>query len=163
MTARTTTPSEPDFFEALALLHGHRCPMSIFGARLGLAARAALSAAPGQRLAARYLHQTCALDGIQLATRCTLGNGNLRVDPRGEHRLLLWVEGGAVGVEARLTAAALEQGRSYGSLRDRAAALPDGAPARRELEETMAQLLRSLEAAPEAELVAVHAGIPVEA
>ncbi|MBE0616989.1 MAG: formylmethanofuran dehydrogenase subunit E family protein [Proteobacteria bacterium] len=163
MTAHTTTPSEPEFFAALALLHGHRCPMSILGARLGLAARSALDAPAGQRLSALYRHQTCALDGIQLATHCTLGNGNLRVEHRGEHRLLLWVEGQSTGSESRLTLAALERGRSFAELRDRVAGLTAGAPDRRQAEATMAQLLRSLESAPEAELVAVRTGVPVEA
>ncbi len=162
MTVPTTTRSEAGFFEALAMLHGHRCPMSILGARLGLAARTALAPAPGERLEARYFHQTCALDGIQLATRCTLGNGNLRVEPRGEHRLLLWAEGQSAGAEAVLTPAALERGRSYTALREGAAGLPEGAPERREAAEAMERVLRGLETAPEHDLVAVRPGAPVE-
>lgn len=158
MTAPTTTPFEPGFFEVLARLHGHRCPMSILGARLGLAARAALGAAPGQRLTAVYLHQTCALDGIQLATGCTAGNGNLQVAPRGEHRLLLRREGEARGVEAELTELALARGRAYGALKTRAEAAPPGTPERDRGEAALETLLRELEAAPAAELVTVRPG-----
>lgn len=130
--------------------------MSILGARLGLAARTALGAAPGERLTAAYLHQTCALDGIQLATGCTPGNGNLRVDRRDEHRLLLRREGAALGVEAELTELALARGRAYGALRARAEAAPPGTPERDQGEEALETLLRELEAAPAAELVTVR-------
>jgi formylmethanofuran dehydrogenase subunit E len=130
--------------------------MSILGARLGLAARAALGAAPGERLTARYLHQTCALDGIQLATGCTAGNGNLQVDRRGEHRLLLFREGSTAGVEAELTAHALARGQAYGRLRAEAEAAPPGTPEGRRAEEALEELLGELEAAPAQELVSVR-------
>ncbi|MEW6487249.1 MAG: formylmethanofuran dehydrogenase subunit E family protein [Thermodesulfobacteriota bacterium] len=157
MTAPTTTPFEPGFFQALARLHGHRCPMSILGAHLGLAARAALGAGPGQRLTAVYRHQTCALDGIQLATGCTAGNGNLQVHRRGEHRLLLCREGSASGVEAELTEHALARGQAYGGLRAEAEAAPPGTPERLRADVALEDLLRELEAAPAEELVSVRA------
>lgn len=125
--------------------------MSILGARLGLAA---LESLPGDgRLSARFFHQTCALDGIQMATQCTAGNGNLQVRPQGQHRLVLNREGRAQGVEASLTAEALDRGRAFGSLREEAAALPSGSAERSAVEERMDGLLRALEAAPAATLV----------
>ncbi len=154
MTVPTTTPSEPDFFAALERLHGHRCPMSVLGGRLGSAALRRLAAPPGSRLAARYHHQTCALDGIQLATGCTLGNGNLEVHPAGQHRLSLRTEAGDRSVTLELTAAALERGRAYGELRRRAQALPPDSPERRAAETALEALLQALQCAPEAELVA---------
>jgi len=135
--------------------------MSVLGARLGLAAQAAL-AAPGRRLVARYGHQTCALDGIQLTTRCTLGNGNLRVEPRGEHRLLLWAEGGDSGVEAILTGEALDLGRRYGALRQRAEELVADREARRDVRRQMEALLQALEEMPTEHLVAVQTGVAVD-
>lgn len=153
MTAPTTTPSDTGFYLALARLHGHRCPMSILGARLGFAAAAALArrTTPGRR-SATYYHQTCALDGIQLATGCTPGNGTLAVVPRDEHRLILRGETGPAAT-ARLTLRALDLGRAYGALRAEADALPPGSPDHPALEARREELLRSLEEAPEGDLV----------
>ncbi len=157
MTAPITTPSDPGFFALLARLHGHRCPMSILGARLGWAALAALGerSAPG-RLAATYYHQTCALDGIQLATGCTPGNGNLTVLPEGEHRLVLRSDRGE-RVTARLTPRALDLGGAYGALGAEAAALPPQSPDRAALTARREALLRDLEGAPEGALVDLRA------
>lgn len=153
MTAPTTTRSDRSLYDDLARLHGHRCPMSILGARLGAAALDAV--AEGGRLQARFHHQTCALDGIQVTTHCTAGNGNLQARPQGQHRLLLWREGATAGVEASLTPGALERGKAYARLREEAASLPAGSEERKALEVRMENLLHALEAAPEAELVRV--------
>jgi len=161
MTALTTTPSEQELYATLARLHGHRCPMSVLGARLGLAAREAL-AAPERRLAARYAHQTCALDGIQMTTQCTLGNGNLRVDPAGEHRLLLWAQGDTWGVEATLTHGALERGRQYAELRRQVERLAAEDEAREAIQGEMEAVLRELREAPADELVSIRDRVPVE-
>lgn len=162
MTAPTTTPSEAtgpgrEFFTILERLHGHRCPMSILGARLGLAARAALGKLqPNEnRLRARYYHRNCALDGVQLATRCTLGNGNIEVLPAGEHRLELSIVGGGRHVEAELRTEALERGHRFAGLRTRAEDLPPESAARKTLEIQMTDILTALETAPEEELVGV--------
>lgn len=165
MTAPTTTPSEiggPDreFFIALERMHGHRCPMSILGARLGFAARAALgeTRGAGHRLSGRYHHRTCALDGIQLATQCTMGNGNLEVVPEGEHRLVLAAAGNPKQVEARLTDSALAHGRKYGRLREQLEELEQtlSAAVGVGVREQMAALLEVLESAPQEELVEVR-------
>lgn len=156
MTAPTTTRSEPGLYALLAALHGHRCPMSILGARLGLAARAALGPKGEGRLTGRFLHQTCALDGIQVATGCTPGNGNLVAEPRGEHCLVLRSAGGTA-VTARLTSGALDQGRAYAERRAALAVLtPDSAEGVR-LQAEMDALLQALETAPEADLVVLEA------
>ncbi|MBI5017009.1 MAG: formylmethanofuran dehydrogenase subunit E family protein [Deltaproteobacteria bacterium] len=157
MIAPTTTPSDPSFWQALLRLHGHRCPMSILGARLGLAALDVLGPErAGRRLSARYLHQTCALDGIQLATSCTLGNGNLQVEAKGEHRLLLWDPETREQARVRLTAEALEVGRRYAELRGRRDALAPGSQERAAGEARMEELLRELEEAPTPSLVATE-------
>ena len=162
MTAPTITPSEaagPDraLFAALERLHGHRCPMSILGMRMGWAARAALGvdADAWKRLRGRYHHRTCAVDGIQLATQCTAGNGNLEVLAEGDHRLVLTALDDGRRAEARPTVQALQRGRRYGELRARADELPPGSDAELALREQMDQLLDHLETAPQQELVAV--------
>lgn len=149
-----TDPSHlsPELFRFLERLHGHRCPMSILGARLGAAARRRLGETGDEHLLARCFHRTCALDGIQVTTGCTPGKRNLVVEPGEEHRLILSAEESGRAVEAVLTSDALGRSRRYGELRRRAAALPDG-PERRSLEEQMAGVLRALEAASEGELV----------
>lgn len=157
MTVPTTTPSDRSFWEALLRLHGHRCPMSILGARLGLAALEQLGGdRRGGRLSARYLHRTCALDGIQLATSCTLGNGNLEVEAQGEHRLVLWDPQTRDQARVRLTEAALEAGRRYADLRRDLAALPPGSGDRSALEQRMEDILREFEGAPTASLVTLE-------
>jgi formylmethanofuran dehydrogenase subunit E len=127
--------------------------MSILGYRLGSAARDALEPClgPKARLKAVFYHQTCALDGIQYATGCTLGNGNIEVAPEGQHRLVLATAGAAV--EAALTSAALERGRAYAALRDRLSALPEGGPEAVALGQEMEAILLGLEVAPAAVLV----------
>ena len=162
MTAPTITPSEaagPDraVFSALERLHGHRCPMSILGARLGWAARATLGvdADAWKRLRARYHHGTCAVDGIQLATQCTAGNGNLEVLAEGDHRLVLTALDDGRRAEARPTLKALQCGRRYGELRSQVDQLPPGSDEERILREQLAALLDHLETAPQGELVAV--------
>lgn len=131
--------------------------MSILGARLALAAREALGPQPpGVHFSARFAHQTCALDGIQLATHCTPGNNNLEITPLGEHHLTLWVQEGGATVSARLTEAALDFGRTYGDLRRRRGALdPTGGEAAA-LAGEMEQLLAHLEEAPAALLVHIE-------
>lgn len=88
--------------------HGHYCPMSTLGARLGEAAVQALGGA-GDRLTARYLIGTCAVDGVALATGCLPEAGRMVVDNRGRHCLELWDAGTGQGVQAELTAVALER------------------------------------------------------
>ena len=161
MTAPTTTPSDPagpdrEFFAALERLHGHRCPMSILGARLGWAARALLGveAHAWRRLRGCYHHSTCAVDGIQLATQCTSGNGNLEVLAEGDHRLVLTALDDGRRAEARPTVQALQSGRRYGELRARADDLPPGCEEEKSLRAELAALLDHLETAPREELVA---------
>jgi len=70
--------------------HGHRCPMSTLGGRLGYAARRLLGPeVPDGALAAAYQAVTCAVDGIRQATGCSEEAGSLAVSEGGRHRLTL--------------------------------------------------------------------------
>jgi formylmethanofuran dehydrogenase subunit E len=144
-------------FAALERLHGHRCPMSILGARLGWAARAALGTDTDawRRLRGCYHHRTCAVDGIQLSTQCTTGNGNLELLAEGDHRLVLTALDDGRQAEARPTTRALEAGRRYGELRTRADRLPPGSDAEKTTRDEISALLDYLETAPPDDLVAV--------
>jgi formylmethanofuran dehydrogenase subunit E len=148
MTAPTTTLSErDDFYAFLKRLHGHRCPMSILGARLGLAARERVGRhGEDGDVAAVYYHRTCAIDGIQAALGTTSGNTNIEVRPEGIHRLEAVNKTKRMYVTVSLTEEALSRGREYGELRR-----SGGDKAR------MEEILKGLEAAPESELIMVEA------
>ena len=67
-------------YVALAERHGHYCPMSTLGLRLGWAAFKRLK---GELQGATYLAKTCARDGISLA----LSFENLQYEEQDQHRL----------------------------------------------------------------------------
>ena len=74
-----------ELYKAGLLLHGHKCPAMPMGLRAGLAALAALRverATDGQLSALIEIDQehcaTCYADGIQMATGCTFGKGNIQ-------------------------------------------------------------------------------------
>jgi formylmethanofuran dehydrogenase subunit E len=72
-------------YQAGLLLHGHKCPAMPMGLRAGQAALEALGvdrAADGQLTALVEIDRdhcaTCYADGVQMATGCTLGKGNIQ-------------------------------------------------------------------------------------
>lgn len=77
-----TLPAIPhkQFYADLADRHGHYCPMSTLGLRIGWAARRRLQGSAHQAI---YLARTCAVDGIRLA----LKDSELQVEERGNHQL----------------------------------------------------------------------------
>ncbi len=98
---------DPQLFMELAARHGHFCPMSTLGLRIGWAARRRLV---GELREATYLAQTCARDGIRLV----LGLESLAVKAQDRHRLLLSDAGQTWAIE--LTPQALQLAASYRSL-----------------------------------------------
>ena len=100
------THSSEDLFLRIRARHGHYCPMSTLGGRLGMAALGALGDDSGE-LTATYRIDTCAADGIAVATGCLPEEGRLTVRAEGRHRLEL--HGDGRGVCAELTNAALQQ------------------------------------------------------
>lgn len=91
-----------DLFLLIRARHGHYCAMSTLGGRLGGAALRALGARAGE-VAAIYFIDTCAADGIAVATGLVPV-----VENAGRHRLELRGSDGC-GVAAELTEAALER------------------------------------------------------
>ena len=81
----------PIDFKGLYEFHGHSCPMSTIGARLGLAAMSALGVTKADqfKIEAYYMAKNCALDGIQYVTGCTIGNGNFSYEDHGKAELSL--------------------------------------------------------------------------
>jgi len=71
-------------YQAALLMHGHRCPAMPLGLRAGLAALEALGVERSRNGELRALVEidrshcgTCFADGIQMATGCTFGKGNI--------------------------------------------------------------------------------------
>lgn len=105
-----------DLFLRIRARHGHYCPMSTLGGRLGEVALSALGDSAGA-LTACYHIDTCAADGIAVATGCLPEEGRLTVDNDGRHRLELWGTAGR-GVRVELTAMALERAAACRKLLD---------------------------------------------
>jgi len=110
-------PEVPEIFARIYARHGHRCPMSTLGGRLGMAAVKSLDDECGSIQSAVYGSQTCALDGIAETTGCSEETGALTVKGDGRHALLLKAEQGTVEVE--LTEEALTMAGQYRSLCNR--------------------------------------------
>ncbi len=75
MTVPTITLSKEDL-ELIFDFHRHYCPMVLLGARQAKFAREYLGGVSSLPYAF-YRGYGCALDGIQLFSHCTMGNGNL--------------------------------------------------------------------------------------
>lgn len=152
-----TAGSVPDqaLYSQLESFHGHVCAGSIFGARLGLAAKEALKEAGGTgKFTARYYDLSCPVDGIQMAAGTTYGNKALTVQDKDEHRLLL-TAGNKRLVEARLTKKAEEMGLKSRDLGAKAKTLPTDSPERVKLEQEIEEIYSWLKTAPAAEVVVV--------
>lgn len=85
-----------DLLDAALKLHGHRCPAMPMGLRAGSTALEALGAErarDGQLMALVELGDehcaTCFTDGVQMATGCTFGKGNIRKLDYGKFGLTL--------------------------------------------------------------------------
>lgn len=76
---------DPELLSFGQRFHGHKCPAMPMGLRAALAAMTALGverAPDGQLMALIEIDEdhcaTCFADGVQVATGCTLGKGNIR-------------------------------------------------------------------------------------
>lgn len=151
--ATGTTPV-PTLFSQLEAFHGHVCAGSIFGARMGLAAKDALKKAGGTgKFTARYYDLSCPVDGVQVGAGTTYGNAALAVEDRDEHRLVLTAEGNKRKVEARLTKKAEELGLKSRDLGKKAKSLPAESPERVQLEREIDEIFSWLKTAPDKEVV----------
>ena len=85
-----------ELYQAGLILHGHKCPAMPMGLRAGLAALDALGverAMDGQLTALVEIDRdhcaTCYADGVQIATGCTFGKGNIQKLGYGKFALTL--------------------------------------------------------------------------
>lgn len=154
--AATGTKPVPAMFSQLETFHGHVCAGSIFGARMGLAAKGELKKAGGTgKFTARYYDLSCPVDGVQVGAGTTYGNAALAVEDRDEHRLVLTAAGNKRKVEARLTRKAEEFGLKSRDLGKKAKALTAGSPERVQLERETEEIFSWLKTAPDEEVVVV--------
>ncbi|MDZ4185995.1 MAG: formylmethanofuran dehydrogenase subunit E family protein [Desulfuromonadales bacterium] len=100
-------------FAEIYEIHGHRCPMSTLGGRLGFAARQLFFGRPP--LLATYFIATCAADGISVMTGCSQAAGTLRIVARERHALWLQNNDGC-GLFAELSPQALQLAGTYRTL-----------------------------------------------
>jgi formylmethanofuran dehydrogenase subunit E len=154
--ASPAASSDTAIYDSLEKFHGHVCAGSIFGARLGLAAKEALKSAGGTgKFKARYYDLSCPVDGIQLAAGTTYGNAALAVEDRNEHRLILTADGNKRQVEARLTKKAEELGIRSRGLVKKARSLPEGSLERKRVEQEAEEIFAWLRTAPASEIATV--------
>lgn len=156
-------------FEAIWRRHGHRCPMSTLGGRLGHAARRRLPAAAGADLRAVYGIATCAVDGITVTTGCSEGAGTLQIEDRGRHLLLLRDVGSGEVVTAEIRPETLDMAAVYRrcdeALERERSSLKAAQLARRlrEKAQILDELLPKLRTWPEDELLLVLTGDEIAA
>ncbi|MHB8843341.1 MAG: formylmethanofuran dehydrogenase subunit E family protein [Nitrospirota bacterium] len=148
---------DPALSEQLEKFHGHTCAGSLMGARLGLAAKAALKAAGGEgKLKARYYNLSCPVDGVQIAAGTTYGNRAIEVEDKGEQRLTLTAEKNGRQVEARLTKRAEEKGALSRELSKKARELLVGSPERQRLEAEVEAIFSWFRTAPDQAIVVIQ-------
>ncbi len=76
-----------DLYNELAQRHGHYCPMSTLGLRIGLeVVRLLADETAGWQFC--YRARTCAADGISLALEQSTLSSELRIEQQGQHLLL---------------------------------------------------------------------------
>lgn len=148
-----------ELFVEIRRRHGHYCPMSTLGGRLGYAARQALS--PGTVLRGCYYTATCAADGIAVA----LGGAELEVRDYGRHALWLIAAGGG-GVLVELRPEILQRAAGYRALdlaleQDRSGLTSDELSERiAAKEEFLEKLLQQLRTLPDEDVMTFAPELP---
>ena len=153
-------------FEGLYAFHGHRCPMSSMGARLGAAAMSALGATKADqfRIEAVFRAKNCAIDGIQFMTGCTFGNGNIVYEDSGFACLILRKRDGSRSVTVSISDTALTRLSAHKELKARlldekeVSGLPRAMEITREISRDFDALVQWVQEAPEGELLVFAGG-----
>lgn len=152
-------------FSEIYRIHGHRCPMSTLGGRLGFAARERLF--DPSPMSAVYFIDTCAADGIGVMTGCKKEDKTLRIVAKNRHAL--WLKGHqGRGVFAELSGQAMTLAGEYRA-RDLALAQVEGTLSpevltqrRAEKELFLDELLQKLWSLPDEELMDFATTLPVD-
>jgi len=153
--AATDLPS-PETYALLETFHGHVCGGSLFGARMGHAAKEALRAGGGEgKFKATVFDLSCPVDGIQVSAGTTYGNKALTVKDRDERRLVLEAEGNNQRVEATLTPKAEKLALRSKELTKKVRELPQNSAERQALEQEVEEIFTWLRMAPAVEVVKI--------
>jgi len=135
-----------EWFNEIYRRHGHRCPMSTLGGRLGWAAMQRCAEPHSSGLRGIFFHATCAVDGIAVATGLSVATGTLSVRDVGRHTLVLRDRSRDWELELSLRPEALAIAGRYrrldAELERRAGEL--SAAEQRQLEEERAQVLQEV-------------------
>jgi len=140
--------------------HGHKCWASTAGLRAGLAALRVLDA---KRSGAKSLHAIletgfyhaagCFGDGVQYATGCTFGKGNIEKDPKGKLAVTVIDKSRAKSVRISFKPTLRERIRSSAFMKKRAQGVPpDQIP-----EEEQMELVNLIWDAPEEDILTTGA------
>lgn len=138
--------------------HGHKCWASTAGLRAGLAALRVLGA---KRSGAKSLHAiletgyyhaaTCFGDGVQYATGCTFGKGNVEKDPKGKLAVTVIDKANEKAVRISFKPTLREKIRNSAFMRKRSQGIPpDQIP-----EEEQMELVNLIWNAPEADILII--------
>ncbi len=147
-------PVPMSLFDEIYARHGHRCPMSTLGGRIGYAADGRV-AGPGR--VAVYYANTCALDGV----RVTIGCEDVRVLNDGRHALALVCESDGRGVLVALREEALDIAWQYRRVsealeRERSGLGPEDLAAREKArEQVLDEVLQQLRSVADSELLEI--------
>lgn len=148
--------AEPDssFYESLEYFHGHTCAGSIFGARLGYAAKTAMR--DHGKLKAQYFDLSCPIDGIQYAAGTTYGNRALDVIDQNDHHLILIDKESGKKVDARITEQAIEKGKRFRELSNGLRSLDPESDEALILKKEKNSVLDWLKTAPDSQVVIIQ-------
>lgn len=148
-----SAPPDAEMCDFLERFHGHTCPGSLMGLRLGLAAKDALNAQG--RIHAKTFLLACPVDGIQVATGATYGNKAITVDDQKELYLILTDTKSGKKVEARLTEEAMGKGQGFRELSAKSRTLAAGSPEQSAVKKEIDDILNWYRTAPDEKVVAV--------
>jgi hypothetical protein len=107
--------ADKELYQRLFERHGHYCPMSTLGVRLGEAALQHLSRLPQNDLRLSYLMKTCAADGIRIVFESAGFTPELSIEPSDQHRLRCCIASGQE-LSLQLSAEAMQLAAGYRAL-----------------------------------------------
>ncbi len=154
ISAADSAPPHPEMCAFLERFHGHICPGSLMGLRLGLGAKEVLRMQG--KIKAKTFALACSVDGIQVATGATYGNKAFILEDRNELYLILSDVKSGKQVEARLTHKAIDYGKRFRELSGKARTLAAGSPEQSALKKEIDDILDWLRTAPDADVVTVR-------
>ena len=95
----------PEPLKRARAFHGHLGPMVTLGLRMGEAISSRMGNKPFTYIITAFTGPkpplSCLVDGLQLSTPCTVGNGGIRIEVGGELRAVAQGEGKRVEVKVR--------------------------------------------------------------